>query len=352
MDEMVLSKAAAAPPQVFRPWRRFFARMLDWWLYGRLWFVLQLLVLNRNAANWSNTLWGLIVDTVVQIGLLLALEPIFLSRWGTTPGKWLLGLRVTHKSGRLLTHAEALARTGQVLSRGMGFAIPIYDLVRQYKSYKICAAGERQVWDEDTAYTLRAESGKQIAAYLGTVLLVLGLLFLALGQAQLPKHRGELTPAQFADNVNRLNAYYDWLPGYILQEDGRWQGQGLQKGNVWVIQEPANFELTSTDGVVTQVAFSREVNADTLVGSDDQQMVLAILAFAGAPKDIHAWEAIYPSWLKEVSAFEDFSFTWGQTNIACTVKYSGYGYTESLELLWPQDGVPRHYELQFVLTRL
>ena len=77
MDEMVLSKAAAAPPQVFRPWRRFFARMLDWWLYGWLWFVFQLLVLNRNAANWSNTLWGLIIPFMINTYNMIILRTAF-----------------------------------------------------------------------------------------------------------------------------------------------------------------------------------------------------------------------------------------------------------------------------------
>ena len=351
MEEMILSQAMDASPQIFRPWRRFWARMLDWWLYGRLWMVIQILVLNINAAAKPNTLGTLIIDTVVQIGLLLALEPVFLSRWGTTPGKWILGLYVTHKSGRLLTHAEALTRTGQVLSHGMGFGIPIYDLVRLYMSYKTCAAGVRQVWDEDTAYSLRAENARQVAVYIGTLLVVLGLVLLAHGHAQLPKHRGELTPAQFAANVNKLNVFQELLPGYTLQEDGSWQRQIGQNGVIYVGSSPVDFELTLTEGYVSEVRFAREVRANQIVGSDAPQMYLAILAFAGAQKDIHAWDTLNPPWLKKLPAFESFAFDWGRAKVQCTVHYSGYSYNEALNGLWPVDGVPHDYQLEFVITQ-
>ena len=130
MDEMILTKAIDASPQVFRPWRRFWARMFDWWLCGRLWFLLQMVVFNIDAVTRSATFGRVVIDIVMQIILMLLLEPLFLSRWGTTPGKWLLGLYVTHESGRKLTYTEALHRTSGVLMSGMGLAIPIYDLVR------------------------------------------------------------------------------------------------------------------------------------------------------------------------------------------------------------------------------
>ena len=355
MEEMVLTKAEGVSPQVFRPWRRFLARMFDWWLYGRLWFLVQVAVFNQNVASRPATLGGYVLATIVQILLLLLLEPIFLSRLGTTPGKWLLGLAIRHKSGRLLSHAEALERTTQVLFQGLGCAIPIYDLVRLYMSYKMCAASLRLPWDKDTDYTLRRETNWQIVWYIGAMLAVLALLFLAQGQAQLPKHRGDLTPAQFADNVNKLNGYFDWFTDYELTADGHWQKKLVQQSGVVVVglEKPLDFELITSEGKVCEVRFADEQTAKHMITDNQRQMSLAILAFAGAQKDIHVWQVLYPSWTQVVAApFQDFDFTWGKIEVRREVSYDGYHLSESLNMLLPEDEeTPRHYQTTFVMTR-
>lgn len=353
MNEMILTKAIDAPPQVFRPWRRFWARMFDWWLYGRLWFLIQLMILHIDAASRPAALGSTVVGIIVQIILMLLLEPLFLSRWGTTPGKWLLGLYVTQESGRKLTHTEALYRTSGVLVSGMGIAIPIYDLVRLYLSYKTCAAGIRLSWDEGMVYTLKEESGKQIVLYLGAVLLIIALLLAARGQAQLPKHRGELTAAQFAENVNELNDFYDWLPGCTVQENGQWQQKRTGTSAALYAAEPTvNFEFTEVDGKLTKVRFDLEKSGKQSIASNEKQMCLAIIAFAGAQKSIHFWDMFSPSWVAIVSEpFQDFAFNWGGIDICCQVTYSGYNKIGNYPALFPEEEGPRHYQIEFVMSK-
>ena len=73
MEEMILAKANDndASPQVFSPWRRFWARMFDWWLCGRLWFLIQVLILNIDAAGRAATWGSMILDIIVQLILML-----------------------------------------------------------------------------------------------------------------------------------------------------------------------------------------------------------------------------------------------------------------------------------------
>lgn len=353
MEEMILTKAEGAPPQVFRPWRRFWARMFDWWLCGRLWFLIQLLILNIDAAGRPATLGSMILGIIVQLILMLILEPLFLSRWGTTPGKWLLGLYVTHERGRKLSYTEALYRTSGVLVSGMGLAIPIYDLVRLYLSYKTCASGVRLSWDDETAYTIKAENSRQIVLYLGAVLLVIALLLMARGQAQLPKHRGDLTAAQFVENVNKLNDFYDWLPGSYLDENGQWQQERTSTGGTYSMAEPTvDFAFTEVDGKLTEVRFDLDKSVKQSISSNERQMCLAILAFAGAQKSIHFWDMLSPSWADIVAGpFQEFAFNWGGVDISCQVSYSGYHQVGNYPVLFPEEEGPYHYQMAFVMRK-
>ena len=94
--------AADQLPKVRSPWRRYFARSFDLLLCGALWNAvlglgMNINVLNR-AAGWQ------IVDGVVELVLLLLLEPLLLTLLGATPGKWLLGLRVTDQNDQRLSY--------------------------------------------------------------------------------------------------------------------------------------------------------------------------------------------------------------------------------------------------------
>ena len=92
--------AIAAAPY---PWRRFFARALDWALAAILWTAFRLLALRWDWAGWgADALYGYADAASLWLGgwlVLLILEPILLCTWGYTPGKWLLRLRV-RRGGR------------------------------------------------------------------------------------------------------------------------------------------------------------------------------------------------------------------------------------------------------------
>ena len=93
VDPAEADSIAAAP----YPWRRFFARALDWALAAILWTAFRLLVLRWDWAGWdADALYGYADAASLWLGgwlVLLILEPILLRTWGYTPGKRLLRMR-------------------------------------------------------------------------------------------------------------------------------------------------------------------------------------------------------------------------------------------------------------------
>ena len=105
------------------PWRRYFARSLDLLLYGTLWSVLLALVFRINIL-WRGPL-GNLLDTAATLTLMAALEPLFLHRWGTTPGKALFRLKLTRSDGSYLSLQEGFRRTLSVIIMGLGLTITL-----------------------------------------------------------------------------------------------------------------------------------------------------------------------------------------------------------------------------------
>lgn len=98
---------------------RLWARLID-----ALWTVPGGLLLWRSLSaltdlSWE---WQMAAFAIFTSALQLALEPIFVSFFGATPGKALVGLAVIDTTtGRSLTYAAALGRTVKVVALGLGF---------------------------------------------------------------------------------------------------------------------------------------------------------------------------------------------------------------------------------------
>lgn len=74
-----------------QPWRRYFARQMDYVFYGVLWeFIFSILFRQRYQLE-SGWIFRMMVMFVPTIILMVFIEPLFLSIFGTTPGKWVYG---------------------------------------------------------------------------------------------------------------------------------------------------------------------------------------------------------------------------------------------------------------------
>ncbi len=148
--------------QVFRPWRRYFARGLDMSIYQMILDAILGFVCHVNLLNEG--LLVKFVGTLVTVIMMLLIEPFLLNRFGTTFGKWVFGLRVEKTDGNLIPYREGLRRTWGVIGNGYGYMIPIYNLVCLFKSYKLCIEKEVQPWDEGISYTIKDTKWYRVVA--------------------------------------------------------------------------------------------------------------------------------------------------------------------------------------------
>lgn len=90
-----------------RPWKRYFAKVVDMAVYSSLVeFGFDLAGLHLPG------IWSLVAISVVTGIILLILEPVMLTRFGATPGKLLFNIRISNSlEGSLPQYGTALKRT-------------------------------------------------------------------------------------------------------------------------------------------------------------------------------------------------------------------------------------------------
>ena len=186
------------------PWRRFFARFLDYELtYAVLWFVFIVVFRWRFTNDFIAWLVGFSV-WFIQVPI----EAAWIHYLGTTPGKWIFGIRVEAIEGGKLTYGEALERAWKAYYIGMGLNIPILRLFCFWRGYRAHTDDWDTEWDEYSEVSFRDCNWKNWVLLVAAYDAALGLGVVSELDAQLPKYRSsELTVAQFAGNYN----FYDNL---------------------------------------------------------------------------------------------------------------------------------------------
>lgn len=133
------------------PWRRFFARTVDIFIAGLVLFIILIFTFSatmpEQAAGFTKAIENPIVAGVVLYLIWLPVDALLVSWFGTTPAKWLFGIRVSHPGGDLLTFSEALNRSFLVFVQGMGFGIPFVALFTQLFAYRRLTKTGTTLWD-------------------------------------------------------------------------------------------------------------------------------------------------------------------------------------------------------------
>jgi len=259
-------------PKEIHPWKRFFARWLDLFLWSAIiQFVLIVIVRMR-------PLPGEFLNTLLDIGkmvLFIPVEAFFLHKFGTTPGKFVMGIRVEYIQGGNLPYAEALHRSRSVFVSGEGLGIPFAQLGlnvyrycqltgrswRRFARYDEVEGPEDMPWDEESELIYREHNWKRGVA--AALILACGLSLITFGVIDgfKPRYRGnKLTVAQVASNYNATmqiltedQAYYD-----RLLEDGSKQPAAsntvIFDMNQSVVNKQMEFTYDVQDGFVRSVS--------------------------------------------------------------------------------------------------
>lgn len=316
-DRVKREEPPKVPPVEGAAWaysavQRWAARLLDTTLAELAVIALLAMVFHINVTE--NSLPVSILSVGMIWCLVLVLEPLLLSTWGTTPGKCLMGLELRNRHGRKLSFTQALFRTWGVLRDGYGFEIPFYNYYRQYKCYKLCQEEKPAPYDLEDGNLYYSLIGDRwgFRAFLVVCLSIVPMFAgLWVGyQAILPPNRGDITPAEFFENVNfqsrRLGGdlgYELWLneEGYELADqtmdvrtgDGPWihyvYGEPFDDEPVYRVE-------TDENGYVTAVTLEQE---ERFAAGEDGSWVwlptgrvqLAALAFCGTRGS--GWDLMY-----------------------------------------------------------
>jgi len=332
--------------EVFHPWRRYFARMFDIFMYNILWSAFLAFAFQVSLAVRSNL--ENFFDSFVAIAIMLVLEPLWLHLFGTTPGKAIFGLRIENSDGKFLSYGEGLNRTWGIIGIGMGYNIPIYSLVRLWKSYVLCNENEVQPWDESISYTIKDTKWYRSILYIGAHIAVLAILITIISAQQLPPNRGDLTIAEFVENYNYYAKLFDIDFGKeYLDATGKWVKKDFDE-NVYVEighTEKPEYNFIIENGYVSGISLIVEIkNNKVLLNSYDTQMVLASLAFAGAQNDMKLFSKIPNRIAEQIAnkAFEDFNFKEAGITFTCDTEYFGYMNMQS-DFLFPAENATENY---------
>lgn len=324
-------------PTVHSASRRFFARTFDEFL------VWMLLASGLCLAGGKLTTVNNFVVSLAAVVLLAFLEPLFLRLCGTTPGKALLGMRLTGPDGKNMPYTEGLARYFLMMWYGQGFEIPIWSAIQWYRSARRCWDDEPQPWDVEVAYI-----AKPFRARYGVGLVLASLLVLTAGEAanswsQTPPNRGDVTVAEFAENFNWEIEYLELSERSYLTPEGQWRNRpevdengsyaGLSLDELMGMEdwpEAREFHYTVEDGHVTAVTLSGTVdNAVTGRGSPEGYVPLIVMALTFGREESAFWYWPRRAQLVELERTnwsEDFTLHQPGVVITAEVEQTGFYY--------------------------
>ncbi len=216
------------------PWRRYFARYFDYQLLSAI--LLALIVLVLRIRPFTPTAIEILSYAVYVLAI--PVLSILLHYWGTTPGKWVMGIRLESIHGGKLSGGEVLNREGKILWHAFGLFIPILNLIFLYRSYRNEKDGKMQVWNEDTEIIYVPWTAKR--KIIGAVLWVLAfsLTMFAGLDTIMPTYRGGITTAEFAENYRDYEVMTQSQSNYILGDDGKWQPRTTGSTLYYVFADP------------------------------------------------------------------------------------------------------------------
>lgn len=343
-------------PTPYIPVRRFFARMLDYYFYHSLWTVFLTLVFKINTSEMG--ILGDLLRVFLTVIVMRTLEPIMLCLFGTTLGKWILGIRILDEEGNRLSHRDASERTSGVLWKGVGLYIPILEFVRMWKSYKACEYGKLD-WEYKSNISLKDDKGWRQVAYCGVCLFIFVGTFMASLTPHIPKHRGDITVSQFQENYENFNCYY----GVSAEE---WWNEDIDENSTeYVVEIDVTADMMrpevtflEEDGVMKGLRMELEVDGDneTYVLTYEDEMILSMLAFIGAQEEHHILNGTRNEILNlsELMPYEEYVFEKYGVKVQRIVESEGYSYIGGTQMMFPsEDQIGGHYySLQFLIEKI
>jgi hypothetical protein len=138
--------AEQATPQL-HPWRRYFARMFDLYLFYLFFFLFLGIVLPSLFAN-SDKSTGIVYSVIGAVAYAV-FEGFCLHVFGTSLGKKLYGIKVVRADKDGFVLPISFKRSFAVWIRGLGLGIPIAAFVTLIVAYQTLSREGQTSWDRD-----------------------------------------------------------------------------------------------------------------------------------------------------------------------------------------------------------
>lgn len=152
--------------------RRFWARWLDLYLFSGLWW-LAMWAGGRDIGQLLSQPWIMLLHYAPWF----AIEAVLVSRFATTPGKWLMRLKVLNLDGSRLSLQASILRAARVLLMGIGFGVQGLCLVCQGFACFSTRSHGRSLWDRAGGHFVDGPpvGQRRIAGYVAALILALWL---------------------------------------------------------------------------------------------------------------------------------------------------------------------------------
>ena len=185
-----------------RPWRRYFARMLDmvinsffavaiiFLIFSAIAFTCSFFLPEQTKAFFSdensktfemflNSLPGIVIDTVITAFIAALLTAIIFGITGSTIGKWIFGIKIRDADNNKLNMKTTFKREIDIYIGGLALCIPIVSFFALLAAHSRLTKKGKTCWDEDGNFTVTSHNTnwKQTCFNIGGFLL---LVFLSL----------------------------------------------------------------------------------------------------------------------------------------------------------------------------
>lgn len=315
--------------------QRLLARIVDILFYHLLWLFLYHIVCQVPFEQHDYYFMNQLVAAFI---LQLFLEPTMIACLGGTLGHFLIGMRVHTYEGTKLTWGQAFGRLCLIL--GKSPIIVSRRPVWQSESYKEWYGDYWPLnkdkgfpWDEDTTYSFvdeRAWRGPAVVACGTAMLLTIGVIF---SGADVLKHRGPMTVAEFAENYNTYVETKNGAREYKLNAQGQWEKVSNGPAYEYMDDGPIGHETrfpqlvyTEKDGYLTGLSF--EIHHQSTSGEmiPDSRRILCDLTMAYAVPYVEHQAAAYVESQINQWFHKSYSLEMGELTVSWEIKTQGYTY--------------------------
>jgi uncharacterized RDD family membrane protein YckC len=167
------------------PWHRFFARMIDLWVFGLC--VATVVVFALSAYSPAFGLWFQRPSSGTALGLLLlplilVAETGVVAIFGTTLGKAVLGVTVMTVAGQRITAAQYLKRQLGVYWYGLGLGFPFVTLFTMARQHGRLKANQQATYDQGKFDVKVRKPGLFRALFAATLLVGASAVVIALNK--------------------------------------------------------------------------------------------------------------------------------------------------------------------------